>query len=86
MTNCNKEEKKFEEKIEVASIETEKDTLNAIVIENKKIKFSDESLKLLKKFANNKIEVIENELKSQNYSTTESKLFERKADSIPLRT
>ena len=65
LTNCNKEEKKFEEKIEVASIETEKDTLNAIVIENKKIKFSDESLKLLKKFANNKIEVIE-KLKTLN--------------------
>ena len=65
LTNCNKEEKKFEEKIEVASIETEKDTLNTIVIENKKIKFSDESLKLLKKFANNKIEVIE-KLKTLN--------------------
>lgn len=42
-------------------------------------KLSEDSIKEIFK---NKIEVIENELKSQNYSTTESSLFERKADSI----
>ena len=42
-------------------------------------KLSENSIKEIFK---NKIEVIENELKSQNYSTTESELFERKADSI----
>jgi hypothetical protein len=42
-------------------------------------KLSENSIKEIFK---NKIEVIENELKSQNYSTTESSLFERKADSI----
>ena len=36
----------------------------------------------IKEIFKNKIEVVENELKSQNYSTTESGLFERKADSI----
>ena len=36
----------------------------------------------IKEIFKNKIEVIENELKNQNYSTTESNLFERKADSI----
>ena len=36
----------------------------------------------IKEIFKNKIEVVENELKSQNYSTTESELFERKADSI----
>lgn len=36
----------------------------------------------IKEIFKNKIEIIENELKSQNYSTTESNLFERKADSI----
>ena len=42
-------------------------------------KLSENSIKEIFK---NKIEVIENELKNQNYSTTESNLFERKADSI----
>ena len=42
-------------------------------------KLSENSIKEIFK---NKIEVIENELKNQNYSTTESSLFERKADSI----
>ena len=42
-------------------------------------KLSENSIKEIFK---NKIEVIENELKKQNYSTTESSLFERKADSI----
>ena len=36
----------------------------------------------IKEIFKNKIEVVENELKSQNYSTAESGLFERKADSI----
>ena len=36
----------------------------------------------IKEIFKNKIEVVENELKSQNYSTIESELFERKADSI----
>ena len=36
----------------------------------------------IKEIFKNKIEVVENELKSQNYSTTEFGLFERKADSI----
>ena len=36
----------------------------------------------IKEIFKNKIEVVENELKSQNYSTTESGLFERKANSI----
>ena len=36
----------------------------------------------IKEIFKNKIEVVDNELKSQNYSTTESGLFERKADSI----
>lgn len=36
----------------------------------------------IKEIFKNKIEVVENELKSQSYSTTESGLFERKANSI----
>ncbi|EFE86125.1 hypothetical protein [Fusobacterium periodonticum] len=36
----------------------------------------------IKEIFKNKIEVLENELKSQNYSTAESELFERKANSI----
>jgi hypothetical protein len=36
----------------------------------------------IKEIFKNKIEVVENELKSQSYSTAESGLFERKADSI----
>ena len=54
LTNCNKEEKKLEEnkieKTEVATLKTKEENLNDIVIENKKIKFSDESFKLFKKY------------------------------------
>ena len=79
LTNCNKNEKILEEnkieKAEVVAFENEEENLDDIIIENKKIKFSDESFKLFKKFASNKIEIIE-KLKTLNKEEA-NRLYEK---------
>lgn len=79
LTNCNKNEKILEEnkieKAEVVAFENKEENLDDIIIENKKIKFSDESFKLFKKFASNKIEIIE-KLKTLNKEEA-NRLYEK---------
>ena len=68
--NCGNEDLKIDEH-SLSKISEPKNEKNKNLSENS-----------IKEIFKNKIEVIENELKSQNYSTTESILFERKTDSI----
>ena len=72
LTNCSKDEKK--ETVAV-KYENKEENLDDIIIENKKIKFSDESFKLFKKFASNKIEIIE-KLKTLNKEEA-NRLYEK---------
>ena len=72
LTNCSKDEKK--ETVAV-KYENKEENLDDIIIENKKIKFSNESFKLFKKFASNKIEIIE-KLKTLNKEEA-NRLYEK---------